>query len=203
MVHISVQVQGLTNNFLSFSISLYFIDGRYQLELYYSQFHSCFYKYFKFIIGCNRMSLSQVYIYIYKRRIIPLSFFFFFFYYFSFLSILIFKTIRWDQTWTLLFALSFPIIAAILAVTTTILSYIFSYITCSHKNDISYYKRKSAKMIAILTSLGYFSIILSVLQLLGCTGNDQITNKKYLNTYLLFFFFCISFPNYKNLLFMT
>jgi hypothetical protein len=91
---------------------------------------------------------------------------------------------RWTILASLIFAVCIPVVLALLAICATGVSFLFHKIKNSPNLELSYFKTRAAKVFAITLSLGYFSIVVNVVQMLGCTGENSLTGKHFLNVYL-------------------
>jgi len=65
-------------------------------------------------------------------------------------------------------------------------AYIFHKITRKKPAEKDYLVTRGLKVFAMTLSIAYFSIVVVVVQMFGCTGEDVLAGKHYLNGYLYF-----------------
>jgi hypothetical protein len=85
---------------------------------------------------------------------------------------------------SLIFALCIPLILALLALFAAGLVILFHKIKCTADLERSHFKTSAAKAFTIALSLAYFSIIVNVVQIFGCTSAANLSSVHFLNMYL-------------------
>jgi hypothetical protein len=84
----------------------------------------------------------------------------------------------------LVIAVCLPLIFSIMGVLAGIVSRVYHTINRNHTLSQGFFRMQITKTIVVLIGLGYSSIVVGVLQMVGCTSEDNLSKKHYLNVYL-------------------
>jgi hypothetical protein len=76
-----------------------------------------------------------------------------------------------------------PLVFGMLSLLAAVVCYTYHKIKKTPDMEKGYFQMRGAKSGAIMMGLGYFSIVVSVVQMLGCTSRDKIDGSRYLNVY--------------------
>eukprot|EP00026_Physarum_polycephalum_P011298 Phypoly_transcript_11506.p1 GENE.Phypoly_transcript_11506~~Phypoly_transcript_11506.p1 ORF type:complete len:355 (+),score=36.67 Phypoly_transcript_11506:88-1152(+) len=90
----------------------------------------------------------------------------------------------WNVLMYLLVFVCLPLVFAVLGFCAAAISAGYHSIKGKfHKLEKGYFKTRIKKVIAVLCGLGYSTIVVSILQMFGCTSEDKLTNTHYLIAY--------------------